>query len=299
MRVHVKDWIAAMRLRTLPLAIANIGMGNVLAAFWGSFSWMICFLSVLTAVLLQILSNLANDYGDSQHGVDGDDREGPARTVQTGRISGKSMRRAIAIVIILSLFSGVGLLYSSFTFGFLFLVFMLLGVVSILAALKYTAGKKPYGYRGFGDIAVYLFFGLLAVAGTFYLQTRLFQWEVLLPATSCGLFSVGVLNINNIRDISSDQKAGKRSIPVIIGRNSAVRYHGILLALGLLSSVAFTLLFFHSYWQFLFLLIIPVLIMNFNAVKHTTQPMALDPYLKQMAVINLIFVISFSTGLFL
>jgi len=292
-------WLAAFRLRTLPLALSGIVMGSALAlerfrgeVFWGA---------ILTATLLQILSNLANDYGDSQHGADSAEREGPSRTVQAGHISKKAMRNAIALFVVLSLTSGLGLLYFAFgtanpqAFGAMFGV----GVAAILAALGYTMGRKPYGYVGLGDLAVLLFFGWAAVPGVYFLHTLVWDWGTALPGTACGLLAVAVLNVNNVRDIRSDEKAGKRSLPVRFGRVWAVRYHGILLAFSLLLSGAYALTLPLSPFHFLFLLAAPLFWRNFRAVQKFDDAKKLDPYLKQMAMSTLVFVLLFSLGLWL
>ena len=204
-------WIDAMRPRTLPLAIASILMGSALAASRSPFSWTITILAITTAVLLQILSNLANDYGDSQHGADSVQREGPLRAVQSGAVSSRAMLLASGITALLAMISGLALLWVAFGSEGrqFFVLFVLLGLAAILAAVGYTAGFRPYGYAGLGDLAVLIFFGWAAVMGTYFLQTMRLDWDIFLPATSCGLLAVAVLNINNIRDRRSDSLAGK------------------------------------------------------------------------------------------
>lgn len=292
-----KDWIIAARPRTLPLAIANIAMGGALAAYFGQFSWLILHLTIGTAVALQILSNLANDYGDSIHGADHVEREGPDRSVQSGAITSDQMKKAMILTGAFALVLGLTLIYFSQVSIAGSVVFIGLGLVSIWAAVNYTAGSNPYGYRALGDLSVFLFFGLLSVIGSFYLQSGYFEPSILLPAMSCGLFSMAVLNINNIRDIKSDQLAGKRSLAIKMGRTNAVRYHLFLLAVGLACAVSFMAMHFSSYWQYLFLVVTPLLFVNFNAVRSKTKAMELDPFLKQMALTTLLFVITFSIGL--
>ena len=293
----MKAWITAFRLRTLPLALSSIGMGTFIAAIQGAFNTAIFVFCALTTILLQILSNLANDYGDTVNGADSNERTGPARMVQSGLITLSEMRRAMAIFIILALASGIYLLYLAFGFDWeAFLFFFGLGVLSILAALAYTAGRKPYGYLGLGDLSVFIFFGLIGVLGSYYLYTQDLAWDLILPATSCGLFSVAVLNVNNIRDIESDKQAGKYSIPVRIGRSKAVIYHWVLLIAGLASAIIYVALNFTSFWQLLFLLVAPLIIKNGIAVATKKNSEALDPYLKQMAISTLLFVLLFGVG---
>ena len=205
----VKAWLSAFRLRTLPLALASIGMGTFLAASFESMQPKVFLLSALTTIFLQILSNLANDYGDSIHGADSISRKGPQRAVQSGQISSKAMYVAIILFVFLSFTSGVWLLIEATNSWQTFGLFLILGILAIIASITYTAGSNPYGYIGLGDISVLIFFGWVAVLGTFYLHTQFIDWWIILPASSCGFFATAVLNLNNIRDIESDKLAGK------------------------------------------------------------------------------------------
>lgn len=287
----------AARPRTLPLALASIGMGAFLAASASQFSWEVLALSALTTIFLQILSNLANDYGDSIHGADSIDREGPSRAVQSGYISPQAMKKAMVLFALLSLGSGIWLLLTALSGNqLLLLLFLVLGILAIFAAITYTSGSRPYGYAGLGDISVLIFFGLVGVLGSYFLHTGQLSQEHLLPALSCGLFSTAVLNVNNIRDIRTDEAAGKRSIPVRLGRNKAVTYHWLLLSLGVACSVLYVLFRFESWWQFLFLLTLPLLIRNGQAVAQKKNARDLDPYLKQMALTTLLYVLTFGMG---
>src|SRR5690606_12928167 len=277
-------WLRAFRLRTLPLALACIGMGAFLAAGADAFRMDIFLLCVVTTVCLQILSNLANDYGDSVHGADNIHRKGPVRAVQSGAISPAQMRTALFIFVGLCLTSGIALLIVAFGRDWnALLFFFLLGIASIIAAIAYTVGNRPYGYIGLGDVSVLIFFGLVGVLGSSYLFTKKVSGIDVLPALSCGFFSMAVLNINNIRDIESDLKAGKYSIPVRIGRKNAIRYHWFLLSAGCVSAVLYTVVNYRSPWQWLFLLVLPVFIQNGLMVTRK-PPAELDPGLKQMAL---------------
>ncbi|HEY9007987.1 MAG TPA: 1,4-dihydroxy-2-naphthoate polyprenyltransferase [Ohtaekwangia sp.] len=294
--MNTKVWLQAFRLRTLPLALSCIAMGGFLASAAGAFQWNIFLLCVSTTIFLQILSNLANDYGDSIHGADSTDRKGPSRAVQSGAISSAQMRKAVIIFVLLCLASGIALLFVSFGINWNAILFFFgLGILSILAAIAYTVGRKPYGYIGLGDLSVLIFFGLVGVMGSYYLFAKQITWQQILPALSCGLFSIAVLNINNIRDIESDLKAGKFSIPVRIGRERAIVYHWFLLTSGLLSAAVYCVLTFSSPWQFLFLASVPLFIKNGMAVS-TRPSHELDPYLKQMALSTLLFVLLFGIG---
>jgi len=296
----IKVWIDSFRLRTLPLAFACILMGSFLASFWGEFRWDILLLTILTTLFLQILSNLANDFGDSVHGADSEERIGPRRAVQSGRISPGSMRKAILTFAVLSLVTGIVLLLVALGgIELQFLVFFMVGLSAMAAAVYYTMGKRPYGYLGFGDVSVLIFFGIVGVMGTFYLQTKYLNWEYLLPALTIGLFSVAVLNINNIRDIKSDQLAGKMSIPVRLGRSKAVVYHWLILSLGWSCALVFTFLNYKTPFQLIYLILLPAFIRNAIGVLRTKNPDLLDPFLKQMAITTLFFVILYGTGLLL
>ncbi len=274
-------------------------MGAFLASRAGAFRWDIFLLCILTTVFLQILSNLANDYGDSIHGADNVARTGPSRVVQSGVIKPEQMRQAIILFVGLSIVTGVLLLFVSFgTEWRSLLFFLVLGLLSVGAAVAYTVGRRPYGYMGLGDLSVMFFFGFVGVMGSCFLFTGYITWVEIFPAFSLGLLSVAVLNVNNIRDIESDKIAGKYSIPVRIGRRGAVAYHWVLLVSALIFATVYTILTYQSPWQFLFLLVVPLFLKNGIAVA-TKPSHLLDPYLKQMALSTLLFVFTFGTGLIL
>jgi 1,4-dihydroxy-2-naphthoate octaprenyltransferase len=286
----LRIWLSALRLRTLPLATSSVVLGSFLAASGGSFKWDVAALSFITAILLQILSNLANDYGDTLHGADSQHREGPQRVTQTGQISKAAMRKALLLVMLLTIAVGYVLIRGESIF------FFAAGLAAIIAAVTYTVGPKPYGYAGFGDIFVFLFFGLIGVFGTYYLQTHKLDLVIFLPAISCGLFSVAVLNINNIRDMRSDRLAGKITIPVRLGKTKARLYHWTLLIAGIGFAIAYTGLNYQSPWQFLFLVTLPLIFKNGLGISSQFKAAYLDPYLKQMALITLLFSLSFGLG---
>jgi 1,4-dihydroxy-2-naphthoate octaprenyltransferase len=296
--MNANAWLSAARPRTLPLALSSIGMGSFLAAAVNAFSLRVFLLCAFTTIFLQVLSNLANDYGDSVHGADSADRQGPKRAVQSGEITSRQMMMAMILFGLLSLFTGLWLLFealrdaSALTIG----LFFGLGLCAIAAAVTYTAGKKPYGYAGLGDISVLLFFGLLGVLGTFYLHAKALSPSLILPALSCGFFATAVLNVNNIRDIESDCKAGKKSIPVRLGRGVAVNYHWFLLAAGFSCALIYVVLYYRTPWQLIFLVTVPLLLRNAVAVKRNRTAAGLDPYLKQMALTTLLFVLTFGLG---
>jgi len=293
-----KIWVNAMRLRTLPLALACIMLGAFLALADGVFDWLVILLCVTTAVLLQILSNFANDYGDSQHGADSVQRAGPPRAVQTGAISARDMKRAMILFGGLTAVSGLALVIVAFGLEALPLVllFLLLGAAAIWASVNYTAGKNPYGYAGLGDLFVLIFFGWAGVLGTYFLQTHALYWELILPATSAGLLATAVLNVNNMRDIDSDKAAGKITIPVRLGAERARIYHWCLLIMAFMLAGLFSALTYESVWQFLFILATPLLLKNASEVTQTYDPLKLNPLLKQMVFTALIFDFLFGVG---
>ena len=290
-------WFLAARPRTLVLAVASVGMGSFLAAFDHELNWITLFLTVITALLLQILSNLANDYGDWEHGADHAGRSGPARAVQSGQIPAKTMRNAIIQLSLATICIGTFLVWNALgTERFIgFLLFIIIGCVAVWAAISYTTAGVAYGYAGLGDIAVFVFFGWVGVLGSTYLQTTTIQPLHMLPATSCGLFAVGVLNVNNIRDTLSDAKAGKMTIPVRFGVAMARFYQLALLSTGMLTALIYVVATYHSSWQFLFLVSLPLFVSNIIAVMNK-PPIKLDPYLKQLSVATLLFVTAFGLG---
>ncbi len=293
----IKNWISAFRLRTLPLAMASIGMGGILAAVDNHFHLLIFVFCCLTTLFLQVLSNLANDYGDAIHGADSDTRQGPQRAVQSGAISNIAMKNALYIMSMLAFSFGMTLLYLSFDFtSTQFWVFLGIGLAAIAAAVNYTVGKNPYGYAGFGDIFVLIFFGWVGVGGTYFLQASTFQWHVFLPASTVG-FAVGVLNINNIRDIDSDKAAGKKSIPVRLGAKKSRVYHLLLLFTAWLLSIVYVCIYYTGPLNFLFMLTMPLFVFNGNQVLKRKTAEDLDPLLKQMALSTLLFVLFFGIGL--
>jgi 1,4-dihydroxy-2-naphthoate octaprenyltransferase len=294
----MSPWISAFRPRTLPLALASILTGGFLAKSAGQFNWPVVALAALTTILLQILSNLANDYGDSQNGADSVHRQGPVRAVQSGAITPAEMKRAMWGFGIAALASGVALLLVALGFQavWVLLTFFVLGLSAIWAAVNYTAGARPYGYAGLGDVSVFLFFGIVGVCGTYFLQTRTLPLVVLLPAAALGCFATAVLNVNNIRDIVSDKLAGKITVPVRLGPQHARRYHWLLLVLGVGAAVVYVALNYRSPWQWLFVLSLPLFLFNGRQVWARQESMQLDPLLKQMALSTLVFTLLFGLG---
>lgn len=297
----IKSYIQAARLRTLPLSVSGIIVGSFLAAAEGFFHWDIFMLSILTTVSFQILSNYANDYGDGVKGTDNENRVGPMRAIQSGAISKEHMLNAIKITGTISFLLALVLIYLSFGQKYLgySLLFLVLGIAAIGAALKYTMGKNAYGYSGFGDVFVFIFFGLVSVCGSYFLFTKHLNFLILLPAFSVGLLSVGVLNLNNMRDLESDKMAQKNTLVVKIGAEFAKYYHYYLLITAFMLALIFTTFSYKSAWQFLFIFaFIPIFLHLFRVYKMKDLK-DLDPELKKLALSTFLFSILFGAGLIL
>jgi 1,4-dihydroxy-2-naphthoate octaprenyltransferase len=292
------SWIKAFRLRTLPLAMSSIFMGSLLAIYDGIYSWTVIIFAIITTLFLQILSNLANDFGDSLKGTDNPNRLGPKRTVQSGEITARQMKIAIVVFALLSFISGLALLYFAFEKDlWKIFIFILIGIGAIVAAIKYTVGKKAYGYSGYGDLFVFLFFGIIGVAGTYYLNTNHLRWDILLPAASIGFFSMGVLNLNNMRDIENDLKSGKRTVASKFGFDRAKFYHEFLIHAGGVTSTIFVVLNYQSAWNLLYMLLMPLFLIDLLKINKTKDKALLDPFLKKLAISTLLFSIIFGIGL--
>ncbi|HAY3551478.1 1,4-dihydroxy-2-naphthoate octaprenyltransferase [Elizabethkingia meningoseptica] len=287
------EWIKAARLRTLPLSLSGIILGSLMAkwklnAIGESWDVWVFVMALVLTLLYQVLSNYANDYGD---GVKGTDKkrigEAEARAVASGKISAKQMRNAVILFSVLSLVFTVLLLYKAFFPGHIqaFYVFIGLGIACIFAAIGYTVGKKPYGYMGLGDIFVFVFFGLVSVLGSYYLFTKTFDWLMLLPATAVGLFSVAVLNLNNMRDIESDAESGKHTLALKMGFKRAMIYEIILLQLPLILILVYMMASeIRSYYAYIFIILFLPLMALRRRIMEVKQPKELDAYLKQVAI---------------
>ena len=304
--MDVKSFIKAARLRTLPLSISGIIVGSYLGndallyensiktTIWET---PIFWLAILTTIGFQVLSNFANDYGDGIKGSD-KNRTGEARMVSSGAISPKQMKMAMIVTTIITLFFALWLIYEAFgseNFGFSIL-FLILGIASIAAAIKYTVGNSAYGYSGFGDLFVFLFFGLLSVVGSYFLYTQQLNFKIFLPAISVGLLSAAVLNLNNLRDREEDKKNNKNTLVVKLGINKAKKYHYFLVLFALISGLIYTLLDFRTVYQLIFLVAFIPLIKNLITVSKNTIPAELDGELKKVALSTFLFAVLFSIG---
>ena len=297
-----KTWIDAMRLRTLPLSLSGIIVGSALAGSLGHWDSMIFLAAMSTTVLFQILSNLANDLGDSQKGTDNEHRVGPARAVQSGGISILEMKRGVVVFVVLSCLSASGLIYLSLPnlTNNLLILYAGLAILSILAAMLYTLGKSAYGYSGLGDIMVFLFFGFVSVLGVFSLYGLTFEWLTILPAITIGSWSAAVLNLNNMRDVSNDEASGKRTMVVKMGYNRSKYYHVTLIFVGLFAWLILVSIFiFITYSLSPLLALLPALIIpgHLKKLLSVNHPSALDGELKKVALLTFFSSILFSLAL--
>ena len=283
----------AARLRTLPLSLSGILAGTALALNRGSADWTLFLLMLSTTVAYQVTSNFANDYGDGIKGTDGELRIGPQRAMQSGALSARALKSGIWLSSIISALLTLGTLLYAFgtdSLGYL-LIFLLLGGGAIWASIKYTIGSDAYGYRGLGDLFVFLFFGLLSVLGSYFLFTRSLQPEAFLPAIAIGSLSTGVLNLNNLRDNESDNRANKRTLVVKMGYTNGIRYHFFLCLLAFFAILVYVLLQQKPIYLMVCLLPFVFIGMHLVRVMRIRNPAELDPELKKLALST--FAISF------
>ncbi|MDX4949962.1 1,4-dihydroxy-2-naphthoate polyprenyltransferase [Proteus mirabilis] len=296
---RTQAWLESLRPKTLPLGLIAIVTGSALAYWTGHFELPIALLAILTAGTLQILSNLANDYGDAVKGTDTEERLGPLRGMQKGIITPAQMKKALIINVIISCVSGIALIIVACKKPEDAIGFLVMGLLAIVAAITYTVGKRPYGYMGLGDISVLIFFGWLSVIGTYYLQANAFNIVTLLPATACGLLSVAVLNINNMRDLENDIQAGKNTLAVRLGASGSRIYHTCVIAIAIICLIVFTLIYMHRWTAWLFLLAVPMLLLHIKRVNADLSGEAMRPLLEHMVKAALLTNILFSLGLVL
>lgn len=309
MKDNLYNWLQAARLRTLPLSISGILLGSFIARWrlieiGGNWDWKIFALAMLVTLLYQVLSNFANDYGDGVRGTDRfRDKNVEKRAVASGEISVVQMKKAVQFTAILAIIMTIILLYIAFVpnYIFEFYVFIGLGILCILAAVGYTMGKKPYGYLGLGDIMVFIFFGWLSVGGSYFLFTKVWNWDVLLPASAVGMLSVSVLNLNNMRDLESDKLAGKNTLALRLGFKRAMIYQIVLMQLPLILVLIFLmkneLQFKGNYYTFMvMILFFPMTVLRRKIMK-VKSPKELDPFLKQVGIITLMMAVLLAIGL--
>lgn len=281
--------VASMRLRTLPLSTGGVLLGILLATADFRVDVWVAVLIVLTTVCLQILSNLSNELGDVLHGTDTADRKGPQYGLNGGVLTIGEMKVLIGVFVGLCILFGTMMTLRSF--GTLLeltpILVLLMGAGAIMGAMKYTLGRNPYGYRGLGDVYVFLFFGLVAVMGGFFVASHTLFWRLLLPGAAVGCFSVGVLNVNNIRDMETDAP-NRVTTAIRLGEKKAKIYQTILIVLGWVLMLAYCQLRMFSWWHYLFVVTLPLYVLHLRGVWQRTGK-ALDPMLPLLVISTFLF----------
>ena len=285
MKNNIKIWLQAARLRTLPLSVSGIIMGNALALNHNDFSFIIFLLSILTAIAFQIVSNFANDYGDGIKGTDNEERIGPKRVLQQGLLTLENLKRGIFVSVVVSIILSITLIYESLGVNKLLfsVLFILLAIAAVAAAIKYTVGANPYGYSGLGDLFVFIFFGWVSVIGSYFLQINSIDLSIILFATTFGLLSVAVLNLNNMRDIENDFNSSKITLAVRLGSDKAKIYHYFLVSIAII-------LFFIGIGEqpllikTIYTLVFVPLFLHLYCVFNVKDPKQFDPELKKLAL---------------
>jgi 1,4-dihydroxy-2-naphthoate octaprenyltransferase len=282
----MKHWIEAARVRTLPLSVSGIIVGTFYAMSQTFFNWAIFIWAIVTTIGLQVLSNFANDYGDGIKGTDNEDRIGPKRAIQSGVISPSQMKIALYITSIITFLAALILIYHAFDEYYLVysLVFFVLGILAIASAIRYTVGKNAYGYSGYGDVFVFIFFGLVSTMGVYFMFTKKIDHLLWLPAISIGFLSIAVLNLNNMRDEESDRKVNKNTLVVKNGRSFARIYHFTLIIAAMFSLIIFAILKDFNFDQYIFVLVYIPLLLHLKRVYFNTEPRLLDSELRKVAL---------------
>ena len=293
----VRAYITSFRLRTLPLSLSGVLLGSLLAASDGYFKTTTFVWAMLTTVALQILSTLANEVGDLTKGTDNEHRLGPIRSAQSGALSMREMVQAMIVFGVIAIITGSLLIYEAFRdlLNWKSIALFIAGGASIVAAVKYTVGKSAYGYRGLGDLFVFIFFGVVSVMGSYFAMSGVLPWICVLPAAAIGFLSSGVLNMNNIRDIENDSVCGKRTIPVILGIQGAKIYHFVITLLAVICLVLYSMLHSAGWTGYLFLLTLPWLVMHLKSV-YRGEGRALDSQLKFLSITTLLIALLLGFG---
>ncbi|HBA12937.1 MAG: 1,4-dihydroxy-2-naphthoate octaprenyltransferase [Bacteroidaceae bacterium] len=294
-----KAVVRSMRLRTLPLSTAGVVLGIMLACADYTVPWYTIVLIILTTISLQILSNMSNELGDWLSGVDSDKREGPVYSLGEGGLTTDQMRSCIRIMMLVCCILGLGMIRASFgtVFRIESQILIILGGFAIWAAMNYTLGNRPYGYKGLGDLFVFIFFGLVSVMGSYFVASHSFNWSILMPGTAIGFFSVGVLNVNNIRDMESDADS-RVTIPLKLGERRAKIYHTLLIVLGWSLMLIFT--FFNStgLLPYLYVITLPLYIIHLTGVWKFSGK-ELDPMLPLLVMSTFLLALLVGAGFIL
>ena len=288
--------IKSLRLRTLPLSLAGVVLGVTLSAGDYKVSIWTALLVFLTTVLLQVLSNMSNELGDTLNGTDTEDRQGPDYGLNDGVLGIGDMKKIISWIVTLCALSGMTMIWVSFgsLFCFKSCILLVLGAAAIIGAMRYTLGKNPYGYRGLGDVYVFIFFGLVSVLGAYFVAAHTIpDWKLVLPAAAIGFFSVGVLNVNNIRDMKTDAP-NRVTVAIKLGVHKARIYQTVLICLGWILMLLFAAIYKPSPWHFIFVVTLPLYVRHLMGVWTKTER-ALDPMLPLLVIST--FVLALLAGL--
>ena len=298
MNTKTRATITSFRLRTLPLSMAGVFLGVMLAASGFKVGFWTAALIFLTTVLLQILSNLSNELGDVLKGTDTEERQGPNYGMEEGGLGVPYMKKLIIVVATLCAISGMAMIWVSFgtLFSLRSVLLLLLGAAAIAGAMRYTLGKNPYGYRGLGDLFVFIFFGLVSVLGSYFVSAHtIHDWKLILPAAAIGCFSVGVLNVNNIRDMKTDA-VNRVTVAIKLGLKGARVYQTVLICAGWALLLLFAATYKPCAWHFLFVVTLPLYIKHLKGIWSRTDR-DLDPMLPLLVMstfmLSLIMGVSF------
>ena len=295
--MKLKAWGSAARLRTLPLSVSGILVGTSLASLEGFQNGYIFLFAILTTLGLQITSNFANDYGDGVKGTDNSNRIGPKRAFQSGALSKNELKKGIIVSVVITTFLIGILLYFAFGNEIQYIIlFSILGAISLWAAIRYTVGKKAYGYKGFGDVFVFCFFGLVSVVGSMFLFTKYITLYAFLPGITIGLLSTAVLNLNNLRDYHSDKEAKKNTLVVFLGLKNGKRYHYGLIVFSFLCMFFFLMGRSFQWQQVICMISFVPLFLHVIKVYHIKDPVHFDPELKKVALSTFLLAILFYLG---
>lgn len=296
----LKACLKSMRLRTLPLSLSGVVLGMAIAMSHHPVAVGTAVLLLATTALLQVLSNLSNELGDTLHGTDTAERQGIHYSIQDGEMTVRQMKTLIAAVAVACALCGAAMIGVSFgtLWGVEPVLLLLLGAVAMAAAVRYTLGRNPYGYRGLGDLFVFIFFGLVAVMGSHYVCAHtLGDWRILLPAAAIGCFSVGVLNVNNIRDMPTDA-ATRTTVALRLGGHRARVYQTALVACGWVLMMAYTLLATQGWAPWLYVAALPLYVLHLHGVWHR-DGRALDPMLPLLVMSTFLLALLAAAGLLL
>lgn len=287
----MRIWLMAARLRTLPAAIAPVFVGTALAGHEGEFDPLAFLAALLAALFIQVGTNLSNDYSDARRGADTEDRLGPVRVTAGGLVPPRQVLIATYVTFGLAVLCGIYLIVKAGP------VLLLIGAASILAGVLYTGGPRPYGYEGLGEVFVFLFFGVVAVSGSYFVQVESLEWEAFAAAVPVGLLASAILVVNNVRDLETDRRAGKRTLAVRLGRARTRVLYSAMLALAYVALIP--LVVGLSWWVLLPLLTIPVALRLSTIVRRRTDGPSLNGALAGTGALQLAFCVLLSAGMLL